>query len=379
VGSEKENRLNWIFFCKETVLKTTLTIVGAGIIILIAVLFLGRSHIIDAGIRQQAEKIGNRFHHELLTDGKMHIFTVGTGSPNPNPRRVQSCLAVMVDGLFILFDAGAGSAQEADKLGLPLSDLEAVFLTHLHSDHIADLPLMASKGWRYGRSNTLPVYGPVGTIEVVAGLNQGHRLDRVYRYANIKGFSAPLDIAAPVGYDIATPGPAGKKMVVEFSNGLKVFCFGVEHAPVEPAFGYRIEYNNRVVVISGDTRACENVARHAQGADLLFHEAFNKNLVNKMLTLTADTPVAAQNKSIRMIRSLGKKVQTYHTSPVSAAEIASRARVKKLVFTHIDPPLGPFPVRQLITQPFFLKGVSDAFKGDVAIAEDGMYFVLKLK
>jgi len=360
-------------------LKTKLTILGAMTVFLIAILFLGRSYIIDAGIRQQAKKIGNRFHHELLSDGKMHIITVGTGSPNPNPRRVQSCLAVIVDGLFILFDAGADSAQEADKLGLPLSELEAVFLTHLHSDHIADLPLMATKGWRYGRNNKLHVYGPIGTVDTVAGLNQGHRLDRVYRYANIKGFSAPLDIAAPVGHDIDTPDPAEKKMVVEFSNGLKIFCFGVEHAPVEPAFGYRIEYKNRVVVISGDTKACENVARHAQGADILFHEAFNKNLVNKMLALTADTPVAAQNKSIRMIRSLGKKVQTYHTSPVGAAEIASRARVKKLVFTHIDPPLGPFPVRQLITQPFFLKGVDEIYAGETVIAEDGMHFILEWK
>jgi len=260
-----------------------------------------------------------------------------------------------------------------------LSDLKVVFLTHLHSDHIADLPLVASKGWRYGRTHPLHIYGPIGSEETLDGLNQGHHLDREYRYANIKEFAAPLDIAAPIGHDIGTPGPTEKKMVYQFDNGLKVFAFAVEHAPVEPAFGYRVEYKGRVVVISGDTKACENVARHAQGADLLIHEAFNKNLVNRMLALTADTPVTDKNKSIQMIRSLGKKVQTYHTSPVNAAEIASQAKVKKLVFTHIDPPLGPFLIRRLITQPFFLKEVTNVFDGEVVIAEDGMHFKLELK
>jgi len=360
-------------------MKKKIAVYGAILIVLMAVLFFIRPFLIDAGIKRQAEAIGNRFHHEFLKDGKMHVITVGTGTPIPNPRRAQSCVAVIADGVFILFDAGAGAAQQADILGLPLSDLNAIFLTHLHSDHIADLPLMATKGWRYGRSSKLQVYGPIGSEETLDGLNQGNRLDREYRYANIKEFAAPLNIAAPIGHDIGTPGSADKKLVYQFNNGLKVFAFAVEHAPVEPAFGYRVEYKGRVVVISGDTKACENVARHAQGADMLIHEAFNKNLVNRMLALMADNPAADENKSTRMLKKLGKKVQNYHTSPVEAAEIATRAKVKKLVFTHIDPPLGPFLPRRLVTQPFFLKGVTSVYDGEVVIAEDGMHFKLELE
>jgi ribonuclease Z len=351
---------------------------GGILIVLLIGTFLSRHALIDVAIQRQAEALGNRFHHELLNDGKMHVILVGTGSPNPNPRRVQSCVAVIADGVFILFDVGAGAAQQADILGLPLSDLKAVFLTHLHSDHIADVPLAASKGWRFGRTGQLDIYGPAGTKDTIAGFHQAHRLDRVYRYKNIKEFSAPLDIAAPMGHEIDTPGPTEKKLVHRFSNGLRVYAFTVEHAPVVPAFGYRVEYKGHTVVVSGDTRACENVARQAKGADILIHEAFNKNLVNKMLTLTAPVPGVEVNKSTRMLRSLGKKVQNYHTSPVDAAKIASRANVKKLVFTHIDPPLGPLLPRRLVTQPFFLKGVSDAYKGDVVIAEDGMHFELEL-
>ncbi len=360
-------------------MKKKIPVVILILIALIAGLFIFRSSLIEVGIKHQAERMGKRFRHDLLKDGKLHVITVGTGSPNANPRRAQSSLAVIADGVFILIDAGAGSAQQADLIGLPLSDLNAVFLTHLHSDHMADLPLVASKGWRFGRTSPLQTYGPIGTEEMIAGFAQAHRLDRGYRYANIKTFSAPLAIAAPIGHDIDTPGPTEKKRVFQFSNGLKVFAFAVAHAPVEPAFGYRIEYKGRVVVISGDTRACENMTRQAQGADLLIHEGFNKNLVNKMLSVIGDNPDMAKNKSIRVIRKLGKKVQTYHTSPIDAAKIASEAGVKKLVFTHIDPPLGPFLIRRLVTQPFFLKGVSDVYKGEVVIAEDGMHFELAVE
>ena len=345
-------------------------------ILLIAGLFVFRSSLIEVGIKHQAKAIGNRFRHDLLKDGKLHVITVGTGSPNVNPRRVQSSLAVIADGVFILIDAGAGSAQQADLIGLPLSDLNAVFLTHLHSDHMADLPLVASKGWRFGRTKPLHTYGPIGTEEMIAGFNQAHHLDREYRHVNIKTVSAPLSIAAPIGHDTESPGLTEKKMVIQFSNGLKVFAFSVEHAPVDPAFGYRIEYRDRVIVISGDTRACENMTRQAQGADILFHEAFNKNLVKKMLSVIDANPEMLKNKSVRMIKGLGEKDPNFHTSPVSAAKIASAASVKKLVFTHIDPPLGPFLIRRLVTQPFFLKGVSDEYKGKVVIAEDGMHFKL---
>jgi ribonuclease Z len=119
-----------------------------------------KPYLIDKAILHHAEVLGDRFRYDLLNDGKMHVITVGTGSPVANPRRAQTSLAVLADGVFIMLDAGAGAAEKADLQGLPLSDLDAVFITHLHSDHIADLPLLASKGWRYGRTAPLPVYGP---------------------------------------------------------------------------------------------------------------------------------------------------------------------------------------------------------------------------
>ena len=350
------------------------TVIGAVLIILVAGLYILKPYLVDKALLYQAEALGDRFRYDLLKDGKIHVITVGTGTPIANPRRVQSAVAIFADGVFIMLDAGAGAAEQADLQGLPLSDLNAIFITHLHSDHIADLPLLASKGWRYGRTTRLSVHGPVGTSKMVEGFNQAHYFDKTYRYENIKGYALSIEKAEPAGHDIATPGPTEKKLVQKFENGLKVFAFAVEHAPVEPAFGFRIEYKGRSIVISGDTRACENMVLQSQGADLLIHEANNFALLDHMIKLNGDR----DNKTLQAFKVLGKKIQTYHTSPVQAAEIAARANVKKLVFTHIDPPMGPFVVRKLVTEPFFMTGVSDVYSGEMVIAEDGMDFQFEL-
>ncbi|MEM7181296.1 MAG: MBL fold metallo-hydrolase [Spirochaetota bacterium] len=349
-------------------------IILVGSILAILGLFLLKPYIVDKVLVYQVETLGNRFRYDLLRDGKLHVITVGTGTPIANPQRVQSATAILVDGVFIMLDAGAGAAEQADLQGLPLSELNAVFLTHLHSDHIADLPLLASKGWRYGRKIPVLVYGPIGTFAVVEGFNKAYSFDKKYRYENIKSYALPIAKAEPNGYDITTP-PTEKQLVHTFPNGLKVYAFAVEHAPVEHAFGFRIEYKGRSVVISGDTKFSKNMIRHSQQVDLLIHEANNFALLDHLIKLIGNT----DNKTLQAFQVLGKKIQKYHTSPLQAAKIASQAKAKKLVFTHIDPPMGPYYIRKLITEPFFLSGVSDVYSGETVIAEDGMEFKFDLE
>jgi len=355
-------------------MKKKITIIGAIIVILTAGFFIAKPFIIDKALLSQAENLGDRFRYDLLKDGKMHVITIGTGSPIANAKRAQPSTAIIADGVFIIIDAGTGSATKADLQGLPLSDLDAVFITHFHSDHIADLPLLASKGWRYGRTTTLPVYGPVGTSKVVDGFNQAYRFDKTYRYKNIKGYALSIKKAEPYAQEITTPGPTEKKLVRTFKNGLKVYAFTVEHAPVKPAFGFRVEYKGKSIVVSGDTRFTENMVIQSKDADLLIHEANNFALLNHLSKLVGDR----KSKTLQALKVMAKKIQKYHTSPVQAATIASRAKVKKLVFNHIDPPLGPYLIRKLVTEPFFMKGVSDVYKGEVIISEDGMHFQFKL-
>jgi ribonuclease Z len=153
---------------------------------------------------------------------------------------------------------------------------------------------------------------------------------------------------------------------------VRVFAFLVEHEPVKPAFGYRIEYKDRVVVISGDTRKTENVARHAKGADMLIHEAYNKDIVNRILSAQSEVP---DTPYARQVFRIARLTQHYHTTPVEAAELANEAGVQTLVFTHIIPPLGT-GLQSLVLRNLFLKDVDKAFQGKIVVADDGLHLSL---
>jgi len=114
----------------------------------------------------------------------LKVFLCGTSSPLPAPGRAQACVAVLAGESLFLVDAGAGSAQVATLGRLPLERLEAIFLTHFHSDHIAALPEFNLNSWVAGRPGPLSVYGPRGVTQVVDGLDDAYSLDLRYRVAH---------------------------------------------------------------------------------------------------------------------------------------------------------------------------------------------------
>jgi ribonuclease Z len=121
-------------------------------------------------LRQAATAVIQRSPPVSEFDG-LQVFMCGTSSPLPAPDRAQACVAILAGKTLYLIDAGAGSAQVATLAGLPLERLEAVFLTHFHSDHIAAVPEFNLNSWVAGRSRPLSVIGPAGVVEVVDGLN----------------------------------------------------------------------------------------------------------------------------------------------------------------------------------------------------------------
>ena len=101
--------------------------------------------------------------NDLLEDkNAITVFTVGTSSPLPG-NRAQTGTAVFVNGHFFMFDVGDGVVQKAENMGLPLNQLDGIFITHWHSDHMMDLPSLISRSWLLGRTNDLDLYGPDGT------------------------------------------------------------------------------------------------------------------------------------------------------------------------------------------------------------------------
>lgn len=303
----------------------------------------------------------------LLASPNMTVVLCGTGSPLADPTRAGACTAVIAGGELVMVDAGPGSWKTLDLTKVPTSKLSAVLLTHFHSDHIGDLGETMTQSWIAGRDKPLDVYGPVGTKQVVDGFVAAYSQDADYRTLHHDEQHMPRAAAPAVAHEVALGDAPDADAVVFDRNGLKVTMFRVLHDPVKPAVGYRFEYKGNVVVVSGDTAKSESVIEHAKGADLLIHEALNREMMGRVATIVSEHGNPRLGK-------MANDTLGYHTSPVEAAQVAHDAGVKTLVLTHLVP--GP---RNFIMRRMFLTGVDDAFSGEVVLGEDGQRFTLPPK
>ena len=196
----------------------------------------------------------------------MKVTLLGTGTPVLNIHRFGMSTLVEAGGQRLLFDAGRGVAMRLHQAKIPLRDLTAVFLTHLHSDHLTGLPdLYATAPLTPGgrRSVPLNVWGPHGVANVARGIEL-----MFTENSRIRLLAKELvpEATAMLTHDL----PAEGGTVYE-KDGVKVTAFLVQHGHTTPAYGYRIDEGGQTVVLSGDTTYAPNVIRHAQGVDLLVH------------------------------------------------------------------------------------------------------------
>ncbi len=332
-------------------------------LLLVIMMVMGLSScekILEYGVKKQMTATRT----EMLTDGDLHVVLIGTGGPMPNKERQSTAVAVIAGGEFIMLDTGPGAARNANLQNLPLGNLSAVFLTHYHSDHIADFGEVNMYSWVQGRKKSLEVYGPKGLDKVVRGYTLAYEQDSVYRTEHHGQFVAPTSAAVPTINTVTIEEPGGAQLFFD-RNGLKAWMFEVDHSPVEPAVGYRFEYKGKVVVFSGDTVKTAGLVRHAKGADLFVCEALDAK------TIAIGARIAKEVNRPEMAKIL-TDIPDYQLSPVEAAEVAQEAGVKKLAFYHIVPPLTNF-----LMERRFLDGVNDAFDGEIELGEDGMTFVLE--
>lgn len=331
----------------------------AGLIVLALVgLKLLQESIGNALFERTAARLVGADRTGQLDDG-LHVFFCGTGSPLPDPARAGPCLAVLAGDTALVFDAGSGSMRKLSRMGFPMGDVDQVFLTHLHSDHIDGLGELMLQAWIAGsRTTPITISGPAGTAEVAAGFVQAYTIDSGYR----TGHHGEA-VASPGGFgaraeelEISTGGAEQ----VYTSNGAVVTAFLVDHSPVSPAFGYRVDYKGRSVTISGDTVKSAPLTEAARDTDLLVHEALNRDMVQIM------SEAAAQNGNAALSQVFSD-ILDYHASPAEAAETAAEAGASALVLTHIVPPL---PTRFLY--PAFLGDAPSHFEGQLRVGEDGL-------
>ena len=251
------------------------------------------------------------------------VTLLGTGNPRPVMNRFGPSILVEAGAEKLLFDCGRGSTQRLYQLKVELSDVTALFLTHLHSDHVVGITDFWLTGWVMGRKSPLRVWGPAGTKEMTAHLAEAFAFDIRTR--------RDLDEQLP-GNGVVMVAKDVDEGVVYESNGVKVTAFAVDHGAVKPALGYRVDFGGHSVVLSGDTRYSENLIRFAQGTDVLIHEVIDVE--------------AYQKSGTHFTPEQREKVISHHTTPEQAGTVFSKVKPKLAVYSHIVPPEVPTLVEQ---------------------------------
>ena len=269
------------------------------------------------------------------------VLLLGTGFPRPLPNAFGPATVVLVGQRVFLFDAGPDVMHQFAVAKLPLRGPEALFITHLHSDHTIGLPDVMFTTWVMGRRRAIPTVGPPGLAKMVDALGAAYAEDIDIRTHGLEG-------DAENGWRLAVR--EATSGVVYDSAGVRVTAFEVLHGSWPNALAYRIETPTRTIVISGDTRPSDALVRAATGVDVLVHEVY------------PDSIYAAQ-RGARLGDTTNDYFRSFHTSDVELGRLAARAKPKLLVLTHI--------VRMGATDEALLRGVrAGGYTGNVVVGKD---------
>jgi ribonuclease Z len=240
------------------------------------------------------------------------VTLLGTGTPPPLMSRFGPATLVQVNGRTLMFDAGRSSTQRLWQIKVPLGKIDHLFLTHLHSDHVVGIPDLMLTGWLtspFGRrKGQFHVVGPTGTKNLMTHLRQAYDWD-IQTRINDQGFKATG----------VTPNVAEiYDGFVWNEDGIKVTAFKVNHGDkIDPAYGYRIEYDGRSVVISGDTKPTSNLVKNSMGADLFIHS------------------VAAIKQELRDSAKHWNIIMDHHSEPEDAGRTFAKTKPKMATYSHI--------------------------------------------
>ena len=324
-------------------------------IFIIGLVSLNSHSVQDRILNIGLENILSNANPFLDEEDTLKVVVCGSRSPLPSPGRAESCVLVEAGDDIYIFDLGNGSVNNLTQYQVPWPNVKAVLITHMHSDHIADLPDAHLQSWIQGRTSPLKVYGPEGINLVTKGFELAYSADYQYRNEHHGDDMLPMSIAGFNAIQIIN-----NQFIPNDTPGLEILPFVVDHYPVNSAFGFKISYKDRTVVISGDTIHDGSVQKYSQDVDLLVHSAISIDIVERMRGIA---PIPQMDKILF-------DIQDYHTSIEEAGEIARDANVEHLLIYHSI----PTPRNALMERVFFrpIEGVFENF----SLSDDGTRVIM---
>jgi ribonuclease Z len=267
---------------------------------------------------------------------RIRFVLLGSGAVRNNPRRGGPAQILVVDDHVLMFDCGRSACTGLARAGVPAETVDRLLLTHLHFDHVTDVPYFVFVGWNNGRARPLRVYGPTGTAQFV---------ERIVRppfeqdITSRVGHGKDASLLDPDVVDVAAQG-----VVVE-ERGYRVSTIFTEHAGM-PSLAYRVDVGDRRVVITGDGPPSPALTDFCRDSDLLVSECSG----------TAEF-LAAQPWG------------AWHTNPQTLAAMATEANVQRVVIKHLV-------MEDITGDPRDSVRMGDAIRegygGEVLVGEDGL-------
>ena len=215
----------------------------------------------------------------------MLITLLGTGTPNLNVDQWGPSTIIQVGEIYLLFDCGRGTLLRIKQAGINPNLVSKIFLTHLHSDHIVGIPDLWLTGLEMGRDETLQIWGPDGTKSLAYHIKEAFKAD-----VNGRQLAPQCLPEASSGIEATDI----HEEVIDLGEDLKVTSFLVDHGSFKPALGFRVDYRNVSVVLSGDTRFSDNLVEHSKGADIIIHDAWVASEDSAAFQLVASPEEAAK-------------------------------------------------------------------------------------
>ena len=246
----------------------------------------------------------------------LKVVLLGTGGGPPmDLERYGPSTLIEAGGESLLFDCGREATLRMTQYGVHLGKVNKVFLTHLHSDHIIGIPDLYLTPWASEEARKVPfeVWGPAGTRDMMDHLQKAYAFDiRIRRDLDEKYSREGIRV---MSHNI-------REGVIFEKNGVRVTAFLVDHHPVKPAFGYRVDFAGHSIALSGDTRFSENLIKFSQGVDVLIHEG-------------EDAEADRANPGNRT-REQMENIIAHHTSLEQAGVVFSRVKPRLAVYSHVS-------------------------------------------